>query len=252
MDWREIHALVARGIAFDWSDAPPYIVAFVGLLTFWLAYRRFPSEQRKTQTDAEVSALAELRGVLAELRITRDELETSQDSEEDCRAKLDELRAELVIVRADLERSRERAKALENALPAYYLSERLTVLSDATKWVYDQSTDGIAIVLPDENGRLLWANLVFSAALGRTRENVLEMGWRALIHPEDRERAEEAELEAHSKGGTFIGRYLHADGSWVQMRFSFTPYEKGRSMFCIVHFRRRKADTNPPAAHGEA
>jgi|GEM_PF-5401512 len=132
---------------------------------------------------------------------------------------------------AELQGNRERLIArvahLEAALPAALLSSNLDSLSLEQLEVLDESTDPMTISTPTNGGQFLFVNRAFCEALGRSKEEILALGWRGLIVEEDLPQTLRAEASAWSGPGRVINRYRHADGSLVTFRWIFPRYTAG-------------------------
>lgn len=110
--------------------------------------------------------------------------------------------------------------------------------TDALADAWDYARDGIVITEARKGGTLLWCNRAFADALGYGRNEVIDMGWRKLMHPDDQKRAQRIEGSAWTgrvSGPVF--RYRRSDaagGGWVHMRWYCTLYDAQGNAFCIV------------------
>lgn len=110
--------------------------------------------------------------------------------------------------------------------------------TDALADAWDYSQDGIVISEANNGGTWLWVNDSFAKALGYGRNEVLDMGWRKLMHPDDQKRAQRIEGSAWTgrvSGPVFrFRRSAATGGGWVQMRWYCTLYDAQGNTFCIV------------------
>lgn len=110
--------------------------------------------------------------------------------------------------------------------------------TDALADAWDYAQDGIVIGEAHGGGKWLWINRAFADALGYGRNEVLDMGWQKLLHPDDQKRARQVEGRAwigRVSGPVFrFRRSAAAGGGWVQMRWYCTLYDAHGNAFCIV------------------
>ena len=180
--------------------------------------------------------LSRTLGDLAAETVRRRESEAARDralqESVDMRRTLDHERGELDLARA-------RLRLYETGVPA--LAVELDRLSTDLCSVLDRIPCPVAISLPAEEGRLAWVNRDFCEALGRTREDILALGWRRLVRPADLLATEDAETRAHLGPVEVVNEYLHMDGSWVCLRWFATRYLP-RVAFSVI---RIEGEGNP-------
>lgn len=209
-------------------------VAAIGTLTNW----------RKSRPETEARATDALSRLLGDFNTLRDKLEASEDSEEDCQSKLAKMRAELAECMTRLARINERRESNESGRPYLALSEKVMRVSLSTQRVLNACRDGIVISDRRENGKFRFVNAAFARQLGRTPDEILRIGWQALIHPEDAEAALEVEGDAWADGGETKNRYRHADGTYVTLLWHFSNYEGGAAL-SVVWFGKTRTTLAP-------
>lgn len=110
--------------------------------------------------------------------------------------------------------------------------------TDALADAWDYAQDGIVIGESRSGGTWLFVNRAFADALGYGRNEILDMGWQQLLHPDDQKRARQIEGSAwigRVSGPVFrLRRSTAAGGGWVQMRWYCTIYDAQGNAFCIV------------------
>lgn len=212
-------------------------------------------QRRKVAAEEDFSAIANISRLLADLKsahdqidLYRDQLESSRDQEDDCQSRLMDERRKHASTVTELGMLVHEIATLKSAMPALSIADKLQKIPSSLKRVLDKCHDGIALSTRND-GELVYCNATFCAALDMTEAEILKVGWRALMHPDDMERALTQEAKAWNDLGQFVGRYRHRDGSWVTMRWHFTQYEDGYA-FSVVWFERRRTDM--PVMSGEA
>ena len=89
---------------------------------------------------------------------------------------------------------------------------------------------GMAISSPA--GQWLEVTLAFCNIVGYTREEMLQLDFKVMTHPDDRQAGQESVqrmLDGHIESYQREKRYLHKDGHtvWVQLNFSLIKYADG-------------------------
>lgn len=83
--------------------------------------------------------------------------------------------------------------------------------------IFRNSTIGITITCA--GGPIMKVNPAFCEMLGYTEDEIRELGWNRLSHPEDHEEAKAVVTNLQSDEtpdtGTFYCRYRKSDGSWL-------------------------------------
>jgi PAS domain-containing protein len=134
--------------------------------------------------------------------------------------------------RAEVAALAERLSHVEAALPLALTAARIQDWQSLGE-VLDRAADPWVISSPAEEGRVLWVNRAFAAALGMEAAAIVAAGWRALIHPEDLAETERAEAGAWDGGVAVVNRYRHAAGRWVSLRWYAPRYEGGVTLALV-------------------
>ena len=91
--------------------------------------------------------------------------------------------------------------------------------------VFNLSPEMIGVF--NTNGTFIKINPAWEKVLGYTTNELLELGWAALIHPDDMEPTNKT-VEEQLKGSpvaNFINRYRHKDGTYKTLEWQATPAE---------------------------
>lgn len=176
-------------------------------------------DARRADAAAEVSARESAERSLADamhrIEALASRLQAAEDAEDSCRTEL-----------AD---ARLRLQRLESALPFALADHRLQDMEGLAD-LLDAATDGWVISTPAQDGALLWCNAALCRYLGRSRDEVLSMGWRGLCHPDDVAETQAAEGAAWDTTVTVVNRWSHADGRWMQLRWTAPRYSSGSTL----------------------
>lgn len=218
------------------AEVAALVMAVVAVAGLWINARKATAETTAQSVEA-------LSALLKDFAALRDQLDAAEDSEEDCQAKLDEVKRTMAKVAAKLSETEIERDRLRVAAPALAVTAKIAHRSAAVRKVLDACRDGIVLSEID-GGVFVYVNRAFAAALGLEPEEVLAIGWRELIHPDDLHAAESTEGEAWSKGGETSNRYRHRAGYFVRMRWHFTAYDDATAL-SIVWFERRRTDPAP-------
>lgn len=138
-----------------------------------------------------------------------------------------ELTAERDRLQEDVAALSSRLSHLEAIMPAVLLASRMETMAEDLGVVLDTLHPGVVLSSPQNDGQFLWVNEAFCLALGRSREEILALGWRELIHPSDLHATNVAEAGAWSGPVRVVNRYRHADGHWVTLRWVALRYQGG-------------------------
>lgn len=193
----------------DWITGASVLLGFVGVMVGYLIQRRkAAAEGIGAESVTAASLFAEVGKLRGEL------LEAREES-----AKLRVLNFELTL----------RVASLEAALPVAALAAHLGLLAPDTAAVLDEC--GVLVILsPDDDGKFRWVSRDLAKALGRSREEIIALGWRALIHPDDLTRTINVEGSMWGQSIKVVNRYLRADGGTIWFRWYATKYLQGVSL----------------------
>jgi PAS domain S-box-containing protein len=105
----------------------------------------------------------------------------------------------------------------------------------ANQLIMDNSQDVICTI--DAAGRFVTLNAACENLWGYTPAELLGREYIDLIHPDDRQRSEEAAAEILSSGrlSDFVNRYVRKDGSVVDVLWSASWSETDGKLFCVAH-----------------
>jgi PAS domain S-box-containing protein len=230
--------------AQEWGGIIASIVA-VGTLIALL--RRTPSEivknradARRSWSEADAAAARTTSTLISDVNALRRDLNETRQREDQCRERLD-------AAEDALAKMVERVAVLETTTPMVMVALKLQAITVHLARVLNKNRDGLVLSVPAEEGRLVWCNTAFASALGMTCEEVIATGWRALIHPDDREVTDANETRAWQRGGEVVNRYRHKLGHYVTLRWFFAPYDEGSSLSVVWFERRRESGAMPPA-----
>lgn len=160
-------------------------------------------------------------------RDLREQLKWERENRQRADLESASMRAELAVVTAQMLEVRARSGRLERAADAI---TKHASLGD----VLDKLVCCLVFTAVEDGGTIVWCNLAFANALQRQREEVIDMGWRRLVHPDDLRATQAAEGSAwRSPVSEFVNRYQRADGLYVQFRWHSTQYHGGISVSVI-------------------
>lgn len=160
-------------------------------------------------------------------RDLRAQLEFERDNRRRADAECERMRAELAVVTAQGRELRQRASRLQRG--AEIVADHATVGD-----VLDRLVCCVVVSSIEEGGQLVFVNHAFAAALGRSRAEIIDLGWRRLVHPEDQRSTQAAEGSAWSASlDGFVNRWRRVDGRWVQFRWYSTRYVRGISVSVV-------------------
>lgn len=165
---------------------------------------------------------------VAEAGRLRTDLEVIRDREDACAEALEASSKQVEGLRAEVAQ-------LRRLLPYALLAGRLEEYA-ALGELLDLAADAWVISSPSDDGKILFANAPFCRILGRAQEEIVSLGWRALVMPADLERTQAAEGAAWlPKTGVHrhIARYARADGSWATLEWRFVSYERGVALSLV-------------------
>lgn len=118
---------------------------------------------------------------------------------------------------------------LQDVTALRFMEEDLQNTEKQFRQIYEQAPIGIALVEAG-TGKIRHANRKFAQLLGRGEEEIWELDWKGIVHPEDR-AAVLALMDSWSGGENTdrqIGvRYLKPDGGWVWTRNTVTDIRAG-------------------------
>jgi PAS domain S-box-containing protein len=210
------------------------------LLTAGATALRLRLDRRKSTGDLEISAAAAYKSLLSEVDGLRLRLDVAEE-----RAR----KAEEHGRRCDVEvaQLRDELTALRAAFPAAAVALRLQSLTADLYDVLDKLSP-LVLSSPADEGRLVFVNLQFAQALGRSRDEILNSGWRALIHPDDLASATGAEAAAWDRAVRTVNRYRHADGTYRVLRWWASRYLQGVAVSAVRFEAAVLEDCSPVAA----
>jgi PAS domain S-box-containing protein len=215
-----------------WSAVSIIVVAIISSGATWITLNM---QRRKID--------AEARSIDAETAKT--EAETARDLAKD----VDDLRKRVVIAEdhaTTFERDNAALKAriarLESATAMALVASRVDDYASLADF-WDLLSDSLVFTAQNDGGKFLWVNQAFCRLLGRTREDILALGWRKLIHPRDIPDAAAAEATVwHEHIWGFVNRYIHADGSTLLLRWYCPAYKNGVTVSVVVAVQPRRKD----------
>lgn len=121
----------------------------------------------------------------------------------------------------------------EKIFEAYRL--KLTEKEGLFRAIFEQSPLGITFGNLDEN--IVDVNLMFEEIVGRSRDELIEMKWTDITHPDDIERDRDLfykYVSDDNKGYSMKKRYLRPDKSFIWVKMTISPL---------------KLDSNPDISH---
>ena len=136
----------------------------------------------------------------------------------------------------------DRITRLEEAMPMALVAARLEDYASLAD-LLDCITNPLVVSTPNNDGTLVWVNKAFCEALGRTREEILRIGWRGLIDPRDIRETSVMEAMAWSdRIWGFVNRYKHSDGSLVTFKWKCPAYKAGVTLSYVEVVPMRRKD----------
>ncbi|MFA6188623.1 MAG: PAS domain S-box protein [Sulfuricurvum sp.] len=94
--------------------------------------------------------------------------------------------------------------------------------------IFDQSPFGVAVI-DSYSGHIYKVNEMFASIVGRTKEEMAEVDWLSITHPDDIQ--EDLDNMARLNAGKITGfsmykRYIHPDGSVVWINMTIAPLKE--------------------------
>ena len=193
-----------------------------GLLAALVALRRVGAERRNLNASADSQIEATELRRWTDLRTVREELIRSEDR-----------RRELEAAKAALEERLQRG-------PAALIAEALADLN-GLRLLFDMIETPMVVSTSADSGTFVYVNPAFAERLGRTADDIVRLGWRAIIHNDDLPETEHVETSAWTTDvWGYVNRYIHADGSVVWCRWFCRSYRRaGRMTIAVVEMSRR-------------
>lgn len=217
----------------NWPVVSSVLVSVIAASAAWIAIaldrRKRSAETRSIEATAASTEASTARDLFKEV----EDLRTRVIHAEDHANAVDEENRTL----------RARIARLEAAMPMALVAGRIDDYASLAD-LFDLLADPLVFSAPTNDGKLLWVNKAFCTALGRTREEILALGWQKLIHPDDVGKTSFAESAAWSdRVWGFVNRYVHADGSMVLLKWYCPAYKNLVTLsFVEVLTPRRKDD----------
>lgn len=176
---------------------------------------------RKQKTDKEVSFSSTARGLLEDVDRFRSQLQ-------ECREIAEHSNESIKNIEEHERECRKRLALLESVLPFALLGSGIDDVQEflnSYSSVLDTLDNGFLIIIPTNEGKILWANLQFCLDLKMTRSEVLEKGWKKLIDPSYLTQTKLAESAAHADPILgFINCYINSDGERVWFKWYYSRY----------------------------
>src|SRR5690606_24432719 len=140
-------------------------------------------------------------------------------------------RACMMIVCQDVTQEEEQLKALKASEEALRISEA------RFRTIFEIASLGIVQVDPS-NGKIILINSYYEVITGYTVEELLQMNFPELTHPDDREKDWELFTKAMRGEHEYrnVKRYIRKDGSivWVRVHLAFIRDEKGKPIRTVA------------------
>lgn len=213
----------------SWQELASLLASFGALLGVLINVVNIRRANKSLDVKDDVSLSSLYREVLNDVDGLRDKLKIANDA-------YDGLEEKLTSAENHEKDCRHRLERLENILPFSLLSDRIDDLASVSD-IFDRCSDGIVITSPTSGGTFLWVNLAFALSLGMTRDEVLKTSWVSIIHPDDRQRTEEAESQAWiTPLEGFVNRLVGKSGRANVYKWFTSQYKKGIS-FSVVKIR---------------
>ncbi len=147
---------------------------------------------------------------------------------------------EFSVVRAGKGEGTQIVGALTDITARKALEESLRESEDRFRTVFEQSPLGIAVI-DSLDGRILEANPMYAAIVGRSREQLAAIDWQAITHPDDVRADLDNMAELNSgriPGFNMRKRYLRPDGTAVWVGMTVAPMRQAeggrRRHLCMV------------------
>lgn len=194
-----------------------------------------------------LAALAKLVTVWPELRKLRSESE-ARDEETEQRRFDDarQLRPALFACEdkcRSLEAESARLRQLLRRAPAALIEEHLDDLNGLRK-LFDLLVDPVIVSTSEDSGKWIYINDAGCAKFQRSCDEIIEMGWRNLIHPDDLPDTSDVETRAWDEDvWDYVNRYVARDGSVVTCRWFCRKYAKRKDRYmtiCVVKMTVRQ------------
>lgn len=209
-----------------WQEVAALLGSLAALLVSLSAWKKGKAESNKIDIESDVSLSSLYRSVLEDVG----KLKTSLRDADKVHGLLEE---RLLQSEEHEKECKHRLARLEGILPFSLLSDRLDELSSISD-ILDRCSDGIVITSPSNEGTFIWANLSFCLSLGMTRDELLQVNWKSLVHPDDVERTQNVEMQAWiSPVEGFVNRLIGKSGRTTIYKWFSTQYKKGISISIV-------------------
>jgi PAS domain-containing protein len=234
-------------VLINWPVVSSILASIIAAGAAWLAVvldrRKRAAEARSIEATAAATEASTSRDLFKEVEDLRSRVVAAEDharasDRENQVLKEDHARENQVL--------KDRIARLEAAIPMALVAGRVDDYASLAD-LFDMLSDPLVFSAPTNDGKFLWVNTAFCAALGRTRDEILALGWRKLIHPEDVGKTSFAESAAWAdRVWGFVNRYVHADGTMVLLKWYCPAYKNLVTLsFVEVVTPRRKDDPKP-------
>lgn len=191
-----------------------------GLVASLVQLSSLRSQLRHTDAESTASEVATSTTLFDQVETLRSRLLVSEDRA----GKAERENAEL----------RDRISRLERVMPMALIADRITADLDDLAALFDLSGELWFVTSSDAEGMFVWCSSAVCRVLGRQREEVVSIGWRRLIHPEDLAEAERAEASAWDRRvWGHPNRYQKADGTYVRFRWYCPRYASGTTLSLV-------------------
>lgn len=234
----------------NWHETLSIISAISALalsvISAIVSSKKTKSEAAKNLADAEITFQSAYKGLLVEIEALRKDLNREKEL-------VEEFHSKHKLCEERESESKKRLARIESSIPSILLAEQLENFDSITS-VLDRVSDGIVISSPVNDGTFLWVNIAFALSLQMTRDEVLNSGWKRLIHREDLDSTlsmEKRSLVEVVEG--YTNKYCAKDGSIIKMVWYSSQYTPtngkviGRISFSVVKIfkpRVNSDDTN--------
>jgi PAS domain-containing protein len=200
----------------SWQNALSLVATAAVAWRTWFEYRKSVADRAKTRVDQQMSMLGlneKLEGTLVTLASQN---ETDRETIARLRAERDALKDELAL--------------WKKYGPLEFAAEILSEL-ESVESLLDDLICPVIVTTSADGGTFIFVNDSFADSLAMSKGEILERGWRDIIHPMYLDETKAAEAEAWSTGVEIVNDWVRGDGTIVKLRWSSTRY-----------FRRRGAD----------
>ena len=204
-----------------------------GIVALYLNYRKEKVDTKINSINEDTSYANTAKGLLESLDLLRKILNQTEE-------KLKKAEHELSISHLEQQKKEELAlylhhkiALLESALPVALINTKLENITKDLQDVFDEFSDPVIISTPEDSGYIRWVNISFCKLLNRTREEILELGWRRLVHHDDLYDTLSVEAQAWDLPVRVVNRWQHKDGHYVTLRWYSTSYNKGVSLSTV-------------------